>query len=168
MVSHSFPSSSSPLPVSGELVPSIASSPGAGPLPWEATIWGVPVAKARPRFARRGKFVTTYSAQETEEGRMLWEIRVALGDRTPIEGPVCLLLTFGMPIPASASKKARTAMESGAFHHVKKPDLDNLVKFIKDVCNGLVWIDDCQVVEIVARKAYAARPFTQIRVVKQD
>jgi Holliday junction resolvase RusA-like endonuclease len=30
------------------------------------TIPGKPIAKKRPRFARRGKFVTTYNDQQTE------------------------------------------------------------------------------------------------------
>ena len=32
---------------------------------------GNPIAKNRPRFARRGKYVTTYSDQQTEEGKAL-------------------------------------------------------------------------------------------------
>jgi hypothetical protein len=36
---------------------------------------GKPIAKKRPRFARIGKFVQTYSDQKTEEGRFLWELR---------------------------------------------------------------------------------------------
>jgi phage terminase large subunit GpA-like protein len=39
------------------------------------TIPGPPIAKKRPKFARRGKFVTTYNPQDSEEGR--WKVKGA-------------------------------------------------------------------------------------------
>jgi Holliday junction resolvase RusA-like endonuclease len=36
----------------------------------------------------------------------------------------------------------------------KKPDLDNLLKLLKDACNGIVWMDDSQVVIMIAKKVY--------------
>jgi hypothetical protein len=39
------------------------------------TIPGIPIAKKRPRFMRRGKFVQTYNCQESEEGRFMWQMK---------------------------------------------------------------------------------------------
>jgi len=121
------------------------------------TIPGNPIAKKRPRFARRGKFVTTYNDQETEEGRVLWEIKQQWKD-PPIEKGVGVMMdvTFYMPIPESMPKKQRDR------DHVKKPDLDNLIKFLKDVCNGTVWHDDSQVWKISAEKKYDECPRTNV------
>lgn len=121
----------------------------------EIYIPGVPIAKKRPRFARRGKFVMTYNDQETEEGRVLWEIKRQWVDN-PITSAIRLKLLFYMPIPKSFPKRQVPELTP----HVKRPDLDNMIKFFKDVCNGTVWKDDSQVVEIEAKKNYGANPET--------
>lgn len=128
-------------------------------------IIGKPIAKKRPRFARRGKFVTTYNDQETEEGRFILDLREELKQTgcpfpIPASVPIWITLTFHMPIPKSMSKKARLSN----VQHTVKPDLDNLIKFVKDCCNGIVWHDDSQVVGIKAVKEYMESPRTVIGV----
>ena len=63
-----------------------------------------------------------------------------------------------MPIPASISEKKWKA----GIIHTKKPDLDNLIKFVKDCANGILWHDDSQVVTIEAAKLYSEEPETRI------
>jgi len=127
------------------------------------TIPGKPIAKKRPRFFRRGNFVGTYNAQETEESRaMLIISQSAKLLPVPIEKgtPISIDCLFVMPYPASLSAKKRAANPP----HVKKPDVDNMVKFLKDVCNGIIWHDDCQVVNLTARKEYGENPRTEVEV----
>lgn len=124
-------------------------------------IHGQPIAKKRPRFARRGNFVTTYNPQETEEGRMLWEIRQQYTGE-PTTKPVYLFLRFEMEIPKSASKKRQAEMESHLIEHTKRPDLDNLAKMVKDVCNNVLWRDDSQITRMEAVKMYSLNPKTVI------
>ena len=38
--------------------------------------------------------------------------------------------------------------------HVTSPDIDNLVKFILDGMNGLIYKDDAQVVKLIVQKLY--------------
>lgn len=129
------------------------------------TIPGKPIAQARPRFARRGKFVTTYNPQETEAGRFAMALYAALPSGfVQFTGPVELWLAFFCPIPSSASKRDRMAMAAEELQHVKKPDLDNLAKFVKDCAKGVLWVDDSQVVNLRARKAYSLAPRTEITV----
>lgn len=126
------------------------------------SIPGKPIAKKRPKFFRRVGFVGAYNAQETEEGRAMNQIASQLPPGwKPIEGPVAMHLFFEMPIPASASKKAKAAMLNGG-RHTKKPDLDNCAKFVKDCCNQIVWRDDSQVYRMHAVKSYGEDPKTQI------
>jgi Holliday junction resolvase RusA-like endonuclease len=125
-------------------------------------IHGRPISKKRPRFARRGKFVVTYSAQETEEGRTYLEIR-RQWERPPLDCPVIVEMTFLFQITAG-SKKAVKAMLEGETKHTKTPDLDNSAKFYLDCMNQLVFLDDKQVYELALSKAYAQEPQTIIRV----
>src|SRR3990172_5516871 len=124
-------------------------------------VHGCPIAKKRPRFARRGKFVMTYNSQETEEGRFLFEIKQQW-KRDPLTGAIELRAEFYMPIPKSTSKKKTLSMIAREIKHTKKPDLDNCLKFIKDCLNQTVWIDDSQVFKVQAEKIYSDKPRTII------
>ena len=50
-----------------------------------------------------------------------------------------------LPIPKK-SKKWMAAAMSGEIRPIVTPDLDNLLKHIKDCCKGIFWSDDKQVV----------------------
>jgi len=127
------------------------------------TICGDPIAQKRPRFSRQGKFVRVYSCQETEAGKFRWDMaHQADGIKAPQGVPVALACDFIMPIPSSISQKKKEAMDDTP--HVKKPDLDNLVKFVKDCANGVLWDDDSQVCNLTAAKRYGQLPRTIISI----
>ena len=120
------------------------------------TIPGRPVAKARPRFARRGKFVTTYNDQQTEEGKVLFEIQKQW-QRAPLAGPLAIEFGFYMPRPKGHYGTGRNAEKlkmSVPAYPVTKPDIDNLIKFYLDCMNGVVFEDDRQIVICHAIKEY--------------
>ena len=123
---------------------------------------GKPISKKRPRFARRGKFVAVINDQETEEGRFLWEISRQVEGHELFEGAIRVVARYYMPIPKSTSKKKRNYMQMDIIKHTKKPDLDNLTKFAWDCLKGIVWGDDCQVVESDSRKTYDSFPRTEL------
>ena len=133
----------------------------------EITIYGNPIAKKRPRFFRRGNHVGTYNDQTTEEGRFLLATMAQLESvrhllPIPKGAPVELLCWFEMPIPKTLEKKF--AKGSGDIRHTKKPDLDNLVKFVKDCLNKQVWHDDSQVVFLRGVKYYGHDPKTTLEI----
>lgn len=145
---------------------------GAAPVPeYEIRIWGKPIAKKRPQFSSRrlkkgGKFVKAVNTQETEESRVLHDIENQW-KADPLDKPLCIKLYFGMPIPKSTSNKRKRLMIRGLIKHDKRPDLDNLEKFYKDVCNGIVWVDDSQIYRVMDKhKFYAERPFTLIQIME--
>ena len=125
---------------------------------------GKPIAKKRPRFVRRGKFVGAYNEQETEEGKFMILCQQQMKGKGPIPAPfgIHLACRFYMPIPRSWTKKQRDNFENDGIDHVKKPDVDNLVKFVKDCLNGIAWHDDSQVVTLSAEKYYDDVPRTVI------
>lgn len=52
-------------------------------------------------------------------------------------------------------KNARTLKASAPDDHLVKPDVDNLVKPVKDALTGILWQDDCAVVRIKAEKHWS-------------
>lgn len=69
----------------------------------------------------------------------------------PIKGAVSAHMVATFEVPDSWSKAKREAADM----HIIKPDLDNVVKAVFDGCNGVIWVDDCQVCEIRASKGYS-------------
>ena len=117
----------------------------------------IPTAQQRARHTRTGRAYKS-AAQEDNE-RTLEAVLLAHKPEKPLRGPVRLAFTAFMPIPASASKKRRAAMQEGEIGHTVKPDVDNLSKQLLDAMTRLrFWEDDRQVVELVARKRYDESP----------
>lgn len=102
----------------------------------------VPV-KRRARYSARNGTVRAYTdaATKAEERAVAAAYKGA-----KYECPVRLRVDVFRALPKS--KPRRVANEPD----VLKPDLDNVVKAIMDGLNGVAYIDDSQVVEIVARK----------------
>ncbi|OJY07257.1 MAG: crossover junction endodeoxyribonuclease RuvA [Nitrosospira sp. 56-18] len=127
---------------------------------------GTPVGKGRPKFARRGNFVTTYTPEKTASYENLVKLAAAeaMQGRAVIDGAVSVWIGLYVTPPASWSqKKQRNALNGGIFP-TSKPDLDNCIKGIFDACNEIVWKDDKQAVELSVTKRYAeqARAVVQV------
>ena len=132
---------------------------------------GKPIAKNRPRFFRAKDYVGTYSDQETEEGRWMWEaknqITPELQRSLPLTGPIRLRLCFMMPTTKGWPKYKIEWINNGLLiPHVKTPDLDNLIKWVKDCLNGWLWKDDSQVYQIEAYKIYSLEATTSIEIIE--
>lgn len=76
-----------------------------------------------------------------------------------LTGPLHLYVTFYMQIPTSLSLKKKQNLNKSP--HLIKPDLDNLIKFVNDVCNDILFADDAIVASITARKVYDSKPRTE-------
>jgi Holliday junction resolvase RusA-like endonuclease len=76
----------------------------------------------------------------------------------PIPSAVAIALTFIMPRPKShygTDKNSATLKESARQQqHISKPDLDKLIRCVKDALTSIVWNDDSQVTEVTASKIY--------------
>ena len=69
----------------------------------------------------------------------------------PWDGPVLLFLFFKMQKPKSAPKTRR-------IYAVKKPDLDKLIRAVKDSLTGVIYNDDSQVIHVYPWKDYSPTP----------
>jgi Holliday junction resolvase RusA-like endonuclease len=124
---------------------------------------GKPIPKKRPKFARKGKHVVAYNPQKEEVRAAQWALR-SQHKGNPLEGALEVSLVFSMLIPMSETNKRKEMMCTGKILHTKKPDLDNLEKFILDCCNGLLWKDDSQIIAINSVKHYSNTPQTMITI----
>jgi Holliday junction resolvase RusA-like endonuclease len=82
----------------------------------------------------------------------------------PLKGPIIIECYFYMPIPASLSKKRKSALLNKP--HICKPDTTNLQKFAEDCLSEIVYEDDAQVFQIFSKKIYSENPKTVIDIFK--
>lgn len=83
--------------------------------------------------------------------------RREMGDQAPCSGPIEAEIWVLVKPPKSFSKKKiRMALE-GDIRPTAKPDLDNVAKALLDACNGICYLDDKQVTDLVIRRRYAAK-----------
>ena len=133
------------------------------------TVEGTPIGKGRPKFARRGNFVSTYTPTKTRDYETLIAeaAQKAMGSSEPLKTPVAAYIYITVPIPASYSKKRSEACLSGLERPCKKPDADNILKAFFDAMNGIVYQDDSQIVSIHATKRYGTVGMVEV-LVKED
>jgi Holliday junction resolvase RusA-like endonuclease len=133
------------------------------------TVYGEPVGKGRPRFARRGAFVSTYTPEKTKtyEDEIRMMARAAMGASEPLDTPVTVAIYIRVGIPASFSKQKRKDALSGILKPTKKPDLDNVAKCHLDAMQGIIILDDKLVVNLHVTKVYAETPAVEV-MVKED
>lgn len=119
---------------------------------------GNPIPLARHRI--RGK--RHYNPQAEIMGRVSYELYSQARLQPIINAALALSVVFYMPIPATWSKKKKEHM-LGKPHNAR-PDLSNLIKFIEDCANEVLYTDDRLIVGINARKIYSDNPRTEIEV----
>ena len=108
-----------------------------------------PVPASRPRVSR---WSTYYPKKYTKFKKDMKALTSEL-ETTPSEKLVSVELEFGIMIPKSWSKKKREELNN--TYCSNNSDIDNYIKAILDSLNGIVYIDDKQVVELFAKKIYS-------------
>ena len=126
---------------------------------------GEPKGKGRPRFARAGNYVRTYTPDETVsyENLIKVEYQRQCRDKFYFKGtPLSATVVAYYSIPSSTSKKKKKLMLDGQIRPIKKVDVDNLLKVIFDSLNGVAYADDIQIVECTVYKYFAQIPRVEV------
>lgn len=124
-----------------------------------------PLPKERPRATVMGGHARIYTPRKTAEyEKKIGDAWKSMHDGGPETGPVSVRMAFVMPIPKSATKKAKQDMENRRIRPVVKPDADNLAKAVLDGLNGIAYRDDNQIVDLSVSKYYGTVPKVMIRV----
>ena len=130
------------------------------------TIPGQTQAQERPRFSRVGKGVRTIDPPKSRAYKELvkfvaWQNK----PQEPLQGALKLEVdVYLMPPKKYHTKPKQALIASGELRPTTKPDLDNLVKGIKDGMSKIIWVDDAQIVELVVRKFYDMQPRAEVKV----
>ena len=109
-----------------------------------------PIAFARARSRGAHRYMPEPQASYMAAVGTLARCEMAKAGYAPFEGPVEVIYraTFGWP--KSVPERHR---KQGAYKP-SKSDLDNLVKVCADAINGIVYLDDAQIVRLTAEKIY--------------
>lgn len=124
----------------------------------------IPKGQARAR-SRAVNIGGSYRAMtyKSKEGRLaeakFLECAKEFAPHTPLAGPLRLTVSAWFAIPESYSKKRLQELQYNNYAHTTKPDLDNIVKLVKDSLNGVFWLDDKQIYAVMATKSYATEGF---------
>lgn len=131
---------------------------------FRASIYGDPIPQPRHRVSMKrlqsGRVIVGRHLPNKSDGSahpvIEWKARIreeaqrqARAGFEMFKRPAALkmMVNFYFSRPASMSKKLSNA-------HYKRPDLDNLVKAVKDALQGVIYEDDSQVARLYAKKEY--------------
>ncbi|WP_342573730.1 RusA family crossover junction endodeoxyribonuclease [Solibacillus sp. FSL K6-1781] len=130
------------------------------------TIPGATQAQERPKFSRAGKGVKAVDPPKSRAYKevvklVAWQNKPQMLILEPLRLEVDVYL---MPPKKYHTKPKLALIASGELRPTTKPDLDNLVKGIKDGCSKIIWHDDAQIVEMVVRKFYDMQPRAEVKI----
>ena len=129
----------------------------------------IPKGQMRARHAVVNGFSRTYKdpKQATQE-ELLMSLLAKYQPPLPLEGAVLFGLKAFLPIPSSKSEKWKEMARLGQIRPTCKPDLDNLLKHVKDCLTMLrFWEDDKNVVGYLPHtgKYYSPLPRWEIEII---
>jgi Holliday junction resolvase RusA-like endonuclease len=130
------------------------------------TIQGKPHAKQR---ARTGKYGNFYNPSAGDMKLMLIEVKKQLPEGF-------IMITKGIPVivnnifffeptKSESTKKFLKLIENDDYPYIKKPDRDNLDKFVLDCLSEEVFYDDNQVYDGRITKYYSMNPRIEIEII---
>lgn len=123
---------------------------------------GLPIAKSRPRFNRKTGRTWTPGKTTRYENLVSLAYKEVYPDVIPAGEPIRLTVIAYFPVPKATSKKRMALMLANLIHHVKRPDVDNVLKSVQDGLNKVAFMDDSQIWSLCAEKRYSEYPRVEV------
>ncbi len=120
-------------------------------------------AKQRPRYSKRSK--TFYTPPETRgyELEVKWAAKLAMRGRQPFTEALKVEIVIRERIPRSWCQSFVKRALAGEIYP-QKGDLDNKIKSLSDGMNGIIYVDDKQIVNISAKRIYDLEPSATVKI----
>lgn len=136
------------------------------------TILGTPQPKQSARFRSvkigNKSFVKSYQKKEVlnAEKNIAYDIKQQLpAGFKPISEAIKVKILFVFPPLTSWNKKTENIFNSGVtLYKDKKPDIDNLQKLVCDAMQGVVYLNDSQIVDMHCVKIFGPVPMIEVTV----
>lgn len=77
---------------------------------------------------------------------------LCISDRPLMSGPLLVIVHFRFPAVASLSVPKKLAIDTCPY--AKRPDGDNLEKFLNDALNSILWDDDASIAWMLRSKSF--------------
>ena len=78
--------------------------------------------------------------------------------QVPTEQALSVELVFFFPRPKSHLTSTGMLKASAPTFRAQRPDVDKLTRAVLDALTGIVYVDDCQVVSLLAQKEWGTSP----------
>ena len=129
-----------------------------------------PKPQSRPRFSSRGGMVREDRAMKSWRRACSLLIANQCRGHDPLEGVLRAKVGFYIQPPQyiSKPKKNQQGLIDETMPVGKKPDLDNYIKSVLDSANGIIYQDDGQIAELVAKKVYSFNPRIELEIERMD
>lgn len=149
----------------------------------EFTVWG----QAQPAGSKTAQVIRRKGGAivMTADGRPLtatrdscpksrpWKNQVAAVAREHYSGPlltgaVMLDVWFEFPRPKGhygTGRNAEQLKQSAPTYHLQKPDALKLTRAVEDALTGVIWRDDCQIVDEVIHKGWGDAASCRVRII---
>ena len=113
--------------------------------------------KQRPKFARKGAYIQTYTPQATLDYQKLVadSYLMEYGNLKPLTGALIVEIGAFFNVPKRYSKKKRKELY-GTPNTQHNGDIDNVAKSVLDGLNGVAWDDDTIVYDLHITKWYVS------------
>ena len=135
----------------------------------EFVIPGDPVPQGRPRASTRGGYVKVYDPPASRAYKKLVKTYASYNRPSVLlSGYIEVEMHIYKRTLKSFSKKKKIDAENKKIRPKTKPDADNYAKGILDAMKGIIWQDDGQVTDLIARKYYSERPRVEILIKEID
>lgn len=109
-----------------------------------------PRPKASVRVGRYGSY--NPSQKEMDKITQLVKSQLRGVEGALLQGPLLVIYHFHLPLPGICKGLKRPLKHMTP--HNKRPDIDNLMKFVNDALNGVLWRDDSQIAYCMMTKSF--------------